>query len=77
MRASTLEWTILRHQIYADLLSARRRERARSRRQLHSSVGARGDELRRRAKIARASTRRRSRSGWSGRRILDVTGPSP
>jgi NAD(P)H dehydrogenase (quinone) len=73
--ASPVEWTILRHQIYADALLGSIATAAQSG-QLFSSVGNAGANYVTRADCARVGAAALA-SGWSGRRVLDVTGPNP
>jgi len=73
--ASPLEWTILRHQIYADTLVNAIAAAAQSG-QLHSSVGTAGMNYVTREDCARVDAAALV-ADWNGRRILDVTGPKP
>ena len=73
--ASPLEWTILRHQIYMDTLLMSVPQAAASG-QLHSSIGNGASNYVTREDCARADAAALA-SDFSGRRILDITGPKP
>ncbi len=73
--ASPLEWTILRHQIYMDTLLMSVPQAAASG-QLHSSMGHGASNYVTREDCARADAAALA-SDFSGRRILDITGPKP
>jgi NAD(P)H dehydrogenase (quinone) len=73
--ASPLEWTILRHQIYADTLLMSVPQAATSG-QLYSSIGNGASNYVTREDCARVDAAALA-SDFSGRRILDVTGPKP
>jgi NAD(P)H dehydrogenase (quinone) len=73
--ASPLEWTILRHQIYMDTLLMSVPQAAASG-QLHSSMGNGASNYVTREDCARADAAALA-SDFSGRRILDITGPKP
>jgi NAD(P)H dehydrogenase (quinone) len=73
--ASPLEWTILRHQIYADTLIGSITQAAQSG-QIFSSVGASPSNYVTREDCARVDAAALA-ANFSGRRVLDVTGPKP
>jgi NAD(P)H dehydrogenase (quinone) len=73
--ASPLEWTILRHQIYMDTLLMSVPQAAASG-QLSSSMGNGASNYVTREDCARADAAALA-SDFSGRRILDITGPKP
>ena len=73
--ASPLEWTILRHQIYMDTLLMSVPQAAASG-QLHSSMGNGASNYVTREDCARADAAALA-SDFSGRRIVDITGPKP
>jgi NAD(P)H dehydrogenase (quinone) len=73
--ASPIEWTILRHQIYMDTLLMSVTQAAVSG-QLHSSMGNGASNYVTREDCARADAAALA-SDYSGRRILDITGPKP
>lgn len=73
--ATPLEWTILRHQIYMDTLLMSLPQAAASG-QLHSSMGNGASNYVTREDCARADAAALA-SDFSGRRIVDITGPKP
>ncbi len=73
--ATPLEWTILRHQIYMDTLLMSVPQAAASG-QLHSSMGNGASNYVTREDCARTDAAALA-SDFSGRRILDITGPKP
>lgn len=73
--ASPLEWTIMRHQIYADSVLDTLKTAVQFG-QLVSSAGNGGNNYVTREDCARADAAALA-SDWNGRRILDVTGPKP
>jgi NAD(P)H dehydrogenase (quinone) len=73
--ASPMTWTILRHQIYMDTLLMSVPQAAASG-QLNSSMGAGASNYVTREDCARADAAALA-SDFSGRRILDITGPKP
>jgi NAD(P)H dehydrogenase (quinone) len=73
--ASPMTWTILRHQIYMDTLLMSVPQAAASG-QLHSSMGNGASNYVTREDCARADAAALA-SDFSGRRILDITGPKP
>jgi NAD(P)H dehydrogenase (quinone) len=75
LAASPLEWTILRHHLYTETLVGALAT-ALKHGELASSAGDGGNNYVTRGDCARADAAALA-SDWSGRRILDVTGPSP
>jgi NAD(P)H dehydrogenase (quinone) len=75
LAASPIEWTILRHQLYAETLPGAIAT-AYKLGKLASSAGDGGNNYVTREDCARADAAALA-SDWSGRRILDVTGPAP
>jgi len=75
LAASPVEWTILRHQLYTENLLATLATAIKMG-QLNSSVGNAGTNYVTREDCARADAAALA-SDWSGRRVLDVTGPAP
>jgi NAD(P)H dehydrogenase (quinone) len=75
LAASPLEWTILRHHIYADFLVGTLAT-ALQHGVLTASAGDGGNNYVTRADCARADAAALA-ADFSGRRILDVTGPAP
>jgi NAD(P)H dehydrogenase (quinone) len=75
LAASPLEWTILRHHIYTDMLLGTL-PTALKFGVLSASAGDGGNAYVTREDCARADAAALA-SGWSGRRILDITGPAP
>jgi NAD(P)H dehydrogenase (quinone) len=75
LAASPLEWTILRHHLYTETLVGALAT-ALKHGELASSAGDGGNNYVTRVDCARADAAALA-SDWSGRRILDVTGPGP
>jgi NAD(P)H dehydrogenase (quinone) len=75
LAASPLEWTILRHHIYTNMLLNTLATAAKFG-VLNSSAGDGGNAYATREDLARADAAALA-SDFSGRRILDVTGPAP
>jgi len=75
LAASPLEWTILRHHLYTEFLIATLTTAIKFG-QLTSSVGTAGTNYVTREDCARADAAALA-SDFSGRRVLDVTGPAP
>lgn len=75
LAASPLEWTILRHHIYTDMLPNNLATAVKFG-TLNSSAGDGGNAYVTRADCARTDAAALA-SDFSGRRILDVTGPAP
>lgn len=75
LAASPLEWTLMRHQIYTESVIDTLKT-AFQFGQLVSSAGHGGNNYITREDCARADAAVLA-SDWSGRRILDVTGPKP
>jgi NAD(P)H dehydrogenase (quinone) len=75
LAASPLEWTILRHHIYTDVLVGALKG-ALQHGVLSGSAGDGGNNYVTRADCARADAAALA-SDFSGRRILDITGPAP
>jgi len=75
LAASPLEWTVLRHHLYTEFLLGTLGTALKFG-QLTSSVGNGGTNYVTREDCARADAAALA-SEWSGRRILDVTGPAP
>lgn len=75
LAASPLEWTILRHHLYTETLIGALTN-ALKLGELASSAGDGGNNYVTRTDCARADAAALA-SDWSGRRILDVTGPNP
>ncbi|HEX5049250.1 MAG TPA: NAD(P)H-binding protein [Gammaproteobacteria bacterium] len=75
LAASPLEWTILRHHLYTETLIGALAT-ALKQGDLASSAGDGGNNYVTRADCARTDAAALA-SDWSGRRILDVTGPGP
>ena len=73
--ASPLEWTILRHHLYTEFLLGTL-STALKFGQLTTSVGKAGVNYVTREDCARTDAAALA-SDWSGRRVLDVTGPAP
>jgi NAD(P)H dehydrogenase (quinone) len=73
--SSPLEWTILRHQLYAETQIGAISQAAGSG-QLFSSMGKMGSNYVAREDCARTDAAALA-SDFSGRRVLDVTGPGP
>ncbi|HET8695892.1 MAG TPA: NAD(P)H-binding protein [Gammaproteobacteria bacterium] len=75
LAASPLEWTILRHHLYTETLIGALAT-ALKHGELAASAGDGGNNYVTRVDCARADAAALA-SDWSGRRILDVTGPGP
>lgn len=75
LAASPLEWTILRHHLYMETLIGALAT-ALKHGELASSAGDGGNNYVTRVDCARTDAAALA-SDWSGRRILDVTGPGP